>query len=56
MEANKLYDMLENVILPMYHSEREAWLGVMRGAIAFDASFFNTQRIVQQYALSAYLR
>ena len=55
-EANDLYDKLEHVILPMYHRERDTWLGVMRGAIAFNASFFNTQRMVQQYALSAYLK
>ena len=26
----------------------------MRGAIAYNGSFFNTERMVQQYALDAY--
>ncbi len=51
-----IYEKLENIILPMYYKEREKWIDVMRQSIAFNASFFNTQRMMQQYALNAYLQ
>jgi len=44
------------VILPLYYSSRERYLDVMRHAIAINGSFFNTQRMVQQYITDAYLR
>src|SRR5262249_17759574 len=55
-EAEALYSKLEGVILPMYYNERNRFLGVMQHAIAINASFFNTQRMVQQYITDAYLR
>jgi starch phosphorylase len=54
-EALEIYDKLENIILPMFYKKREKWIEVMRHSIAFNASFFNTQRMVQQYVLNAYL-
>jgi starch phosphorylase len=54
-EAQEIYDKLENIILPMYYRERGKWLDIMQHTIAFNASFFNTQRMVQQYVLNAYL-
>ncbi len=33
----------------------ERWVDVMRHAIALNASFFNTHRMVQQYVTNAYL-
>ena len=53
-EAASLYSQLENIILPLYHQEPEQWRRVMRSAIALNGSFFNTQRMVEQYALNAY--
>jgi starch phosphorylase len=44
------------VILPMFYEERSRYLEVMRHAIAMNGSFFNTQRMVQQYITDAYLR
>lgn len=55
-EARDIYDKLELIILPLYYKEREKWIDIMRHSIAFNASFFNTQRMVQQYVLNAYLR
>jgi len=54
-DAQEIYDKLENIILPMYYKNRERWLDIMQHSIAFNASFFNTQRMVQQYVLNAYL-
>jgi glycogen phosphorylase len=55
-EAGSLYAKLENVILPMFYKERSRYLSVMQHAIAINGSFFNTQRMVQQYVTDAYLR
>ena len=55
-EAQSLYAKLENVILPMFYKERSRYLSVMQHAIAINGSFFNTQRMVQQYVTDAYLR
>jgi starch phosphorylase len=40
----------------MYYSDRAKFLEVMQHAIAINGSFFNTQRMVQQYITDAYLR
>ncbi len=53
-EANSLYDKLEFVIIPTFYHGREYWINIMRHAIAINASFFNTHRMVQQYILNAY--
>ncbi|HEX2666219.1 MAG TPA: alpha-glucan family phosphorylase [Candidatus Acidoferrum sp.] len=55
-ETESLYSKLESVILPLYYSERHKFLEVMQHAIAINGSFFNTQRMVQQYITDAYLR
>ncbi|HEY4980094.1 MAG TPA: alpha-glucan family phosphorylase [Candidatus Acidoferrum sp.] len=55
-DAENLYAKLESVILPMYYESRNRYLEVMQHAIAINGSFFNTQRMVQQYITDAYLR
>jgi glycogen phosphorylase len=55
-EAESLYAKLEGVIIPMYYNDRAKFLEVMQHAIAINGSFFNTQRMVQQYITDAYLR
>jgi starch phosphorylase len=53
-DAEYLLSKLEKSILPAYYQERARYLEVMRHAIALNASFFNTQRMMQQYVLKAY--
>ena len=53
-EALSLYEKLERVILPLYYKEPDGFALVMRSAIAFNASFFNTERMILQYMRSAY--
>ncbi len=55
-EAESLYWKLENVILPMFYKEPRLYIQIMQHAIAINGSFFNTQRMVQQYITDAYLR
>jgi len=54
-DANSLYDKLEFTILRTFYINRENWINIMRHAIAINASFFNTHRMVQQYVLNSYL-
>ncbi len=54
-DAQEIYDKLEKIILPIYYKDTERWMDIMQHSIAFNASFFNTQRMVQQYVLNAYL-
>jgi starch phosphorylase len=53
-DAARLYAKLESAILPLYYGDSEGYGRVMRGAIAFNGSYFNTQRSVEQYVRSAY--
>jgi glycogen phosphorylase len=56
LDAESLYSKLESVILPLFYEDRNRYLSVMQHAIAINGSFFNTQRMVQQYITDAYLR
>jgi len=53
-ESNDLYVKLEQVILPLFYALPLGYVQVMRHAIALNGSFFNTQRMVQQYVRNAY--
>jgi starch phosphorylase len=53
-DAASLYDKLESIIVPMFYREPHHFVEVMRHAIALNGSFFNTQRMMQQYVLKAY--
>jgi glycogen phosphorylase len=47
-DAASLYDKLDRVIIPMFRSDRDRFVEVIRHAIAVNGSFFNTQRMLQQ--------
>ncbi|MGE5238965.1 MAG: alpha-glucan family phosphorylase [Chloroflexota bacterium] len=53
-DAFSLYDKLEKVILPLYYHDRGRFIDVMRFSIAMNGSFFNTQRMMQEYVVKAY--
>jgi len=53
-DAGALYDKLEKVIIPTFYNRRRAFQNVMASAIALNGSFFNTQRMLQEYILKAY--
>ena len=55
-EAQSLYAKLENDILPLYYLRRDEYIAVMQHAIAINASFFNTERMLNQYITKAYFR
>lgn len=53
-DATSLYDKLERIILPMFYHDRQRYIDIMRNAIALNGSFFNTHRMIQEYAQKAY--
>jgi len=53
-DASSLYEKLEQVIVPLFYHHRDRFIDVMRHAVAFNGSFFNTHRMVLQYVLKAY--
>lgn len=55
-DAASLYAKLEQHVLPLYYGERAGWTAVMKGAIARNASYFNSHRMMRRYAAEAYLR
>jgi len=54
VDRRDLYEKLEEWILPKYYHDRDNWIRTMRSCIAINASFFNTNRMVQQYVVNAY--
>lgn len=59
VEANALYDLLEQEVVPLfYHRDAEGlprqWITKMKAAIRHNCPFFNTARMVRDYALQAY--
>jgi glycogen phosphorylase len=53
-EADSLYGKLESKILPLYYQNRQGWRKLMQTTIAMNGSFFNTQRMLEQYVSNAY--
>jgi starch phosphorylase len=53
-ESDSLYAKLESTIIPMFYGSRGRYNEVMRSSIALNGSFFNTERMIRQYAASAY--
>ena len=53
-DAASVYDKLEHAILPLFLHQPERFMDVMRHAIALNGSFFNSHRMVGEYALKAY--
>ena len=54
VDANDLYNKLENEIIPMFYTNKQKWMNLVRHNIALNASFFNTHRMIQQYITNAY--
>src|SRR5262245_24508863 len=53
-DAFSLYEKLENTILPLFYRDRDRFIEIMLHSIALNGSFFNTQRMLQQYVVNAY--
>src|SRR5579863_6702148 len=53
-EAHSLYSKLETAVVPLYLKAPEEWARIMRTTLAFNGSYFNTNRMVKQYTRNAY--
>jgi len=53
-EAESLYRKLESAVVPLYLAAPERWARLMRTTLAFNGSYFNTNRMVKQYNRNAY--
>ena len=54
VDLDDLLEKLEKVIIPAFYDTSGEWGKVMRGAIALNASYFNTHRVVREYCEKAY--
>ncbi len=54
LDIDDLYNKLEKIIIPMYYNDRNKWIQMMKNTIAINASYFNTHRMIKEYALRAY--
>ena len=54
LDADDLYNKLEKNIIPTYYHKRSDWIEIMRQAISFNASFFNTYRMLMEYYMNIY--
>jgi starch phosphorylase len=54
LDAADLYDKLEKKIIPTYYDNHHKRVSMMQHTNALNASFFNTHRVVREYASKAY--
>ncbi|MCK4999736.1 MAG: alpha-glucan family phosphorylase, partial [Anaerohalosphaera sp.] len=53
-DAESLYSKLQYLVVPVFYNDRNRFINMMLHAIALNGSFFNTQRMMQQYVVKAY--
>lgn len=54
LDAHSIYEKLETTILPLFYHDRDRFIQIMIYSIAINGSFFNTQRMLQEYVVNAY--
>jgi glycogen phosphorylase len=53
-EAQALYRKLETAVVTLYLAAPQQWARLMRTTLAFNGSYFNTNRMVKQYTRNSY--
>ncbi len=53
-DVDDLYDKLENHVIPTYYDTPEEWLAMMKQSISLIAPYFNTHRMLREYATYGY--
>ena len=53
-EADSLYRKLETAVVPLFRKEPLKWAKLMGSTLAFNGSYFNTNRMVKQYTRNSY--
>ena len=54
-DLEDMYDKLEQIIIPLYFSDRKGWIQVMKNAIGKNAYYFNTHVMMRRYVTEAYI-
>lgn len=49
IEANRLYDLLENEIIPMYYKNPAKWVKIMKAGMKDVVPFFDSARMADEY-------
>ncbi|WP_395702816.1 alpha-glucan family phosphorylase [Aquabacterium sp.] len=55
-DADALYRLLGEEVLPAYANDRSRWRAMMKEGLRSIASYFNSQRMMRRYASEVYLR
>ncbi len=55
-DAQSLYDILENEVIPLYYENKEAWISMMKESIKSIAPRFSTHRMVKEYMTKFYTK
>jgi starch phosphorylase len=56
LDAEDLYNKLEQTIIPLYYENRTIWIRMMKNAIGKNAYYFNSHRMMRRYVTEAYIR
>lgn len=54
VEANRMYDVLENEIIPLYYKSPAKWLKIMKAGMKDVAPFFDSSRMADEYYTKMY--
>jgi starch phosphorylase len=54
IDANNLYDVLENKVIPMYYEQPEAWQNLVFNAMNDIVPEFSSNRMAEQYYKELY--
>jgi hypothetical protein len=54
--TQSLYTKLAHDVLPMFYANRSQFISMMKAAIAKNAAFFSAHRMMQRYAVEAYVK
>ncbi len=55
IEANNLLNVLENEIIPMYYTQPDAWLKIMKASMQDVLPYFDSGRMAQEYYEKMYV-
>lgn len=56
IDAEDLYQKLEELVIPTYYEDRKIWVKMMENAISKVAYYFNSHRMMRRYVTEAYIR
>ncbi|MEI6529252.1 MAG: alpha-glucan family phosphorylase [Candidatus Falkowbacteria bacterium] len=52
--ADELYNILKTEVIPLYYNSPEDWREIMKNTISWNASYFNSDRALEEYIAQAY--